>query len=90
MSVKQVIEAFVDGATKGKAASVRIEDDTLFSYSTPIAERRITNGTVQYVTSDLRYSVTTSKQQTWLFGALGIAGFDRSPFAKDESVWVKG
>jgi hypothetical protein len=62
MTTIELARAFVNGATKGKAASLSIEGDRLFSYDTIIAQRT-PNLTYLNVT---KYSVTTSKHQTRL------------------------
>lgn len=68
MNIKQVMEAFVNGARKGKAASVFIEGDAIYSYGYhfPLAVRTA-NG---FLVNKDKYSVTTSKQQTFLKQAL--------------------
>jgi hypothetical protein len=75
MNNKQIIAKFVQGATKGKNSlkSMFIEGDTLYSYGYhfPLAKRK--EGGF-WVNPD-KYSVTTSKQQGMVRGAIAIAGF---------------
>ena len=75
MTNKQIVQAFVSGATKGKNSlkSIFIEGDTLYSYGYhfPLAKRK--DGGF-WVNPD-RYSVTTSKQQSIVRGAIAQAGF---------------
>jgi hypothetical protein len=75
MTNKQIIKAFVSGATKGKNSlgSMFIEGDTLYSYGYhfPLAKRQ--EGGF-WVNPD-KYSVTTSKQQGMVRGAIAISGF---------------
>lgn len=79
-----LIKSFVNGATKGKITRhnsftgqthtpLFIEGDTLFSYGHhfPLA-RHNADGTV-WVNTD-KYSVTTSKQQGMVRGAIANAG----------------
>jgi hypothetical protein len=75
MTNKQIVNAFVSGATKGQNSgrSLFIEGDTLYSYGYhfPLAKRQ--EGGF-WVNPD-RYSVTTSKQQGMVRGAIAQAGF---------------
>ena len=71
MNIKQLMAAFVKGARKGKAASVYIEGDTIYSYGRhfPLAVRTA-NG---FLVNKDKYSVTTSKQQGYLkYELLGL------------------
>lgn len=60
MTTEQVVREFVNGATKGKASSLRIEGDKLFNYNTVIAQR--INGVL--VVNRTKYSMTTTKHQS--------------------------
>ena len=75
MTNKQIIKAFVSGAIKGKnsTGSLFVEGDTIYSYGYhfPLA-RRHEDG-IFWVNPD-RYSVTTSKQQGMVRGAIAMAG----------------
>ena len=75
MTNKQIVKAFVSGAIKGKNSlkSMFIEGDTLYSYGYhfPLARRQ--EGGF-WVNPD-KYSVTTSKQQGMVRGAIANAGF---------------
>lgn len=57
-----VIKNFVNLAKSGKGNSVSSTGDKLFSYDTIIAER--INGKI--IVNDTKYSVTTSKAQSYL------------------------
>jgi hypothetical protein len=71
MSNQTIITKFVNGATTGKnsTGSLFIDGDTIYSYGKhfPLA-RRNADGTF-WVNSD-KYSVTTSKQQSMVRGAI--------------------
>jgi hypothetical protein len=75
MTNKQIVKAFVSGATEGKNSlkSMFIERDTLYSYGYhfPLA-KRVEGGF--WVNPD-KYSVTTSKQQGMVRGSIATAGF---------------
>ena len=75
MTNKQIVKAFVSGAIEGKNSlkSMFIEGDTLYSYGYhfPLAKRK--EGGF-WVNPD-KYSVTTSKQQGMVRGAIANAGF---------------
>lgn len=75
MTNKQIINAFVTGATKGKNSngSLFIEGDTIFSYGYhfPLAKR---NADGTYWTNGDRYSKTTSKQQGMVRSAILMSG----------------
>lgn len=66
MTTEQIMEKFFDGAVKGKASSLRIEDDKLFNYQTVIAQR--VNGVI--VINVTKYSRTTTVHQNRLTRAL--------------------
>ena len=74
MTNKQIVSKFVAGATTGKnkGRSLFIEGDTLYSYGYhfPLAKRQ--EGGF-WVNPD-RYSVTTSKQQSLVRGAIARSG----------------
>ena len=62
MNFKQVLEAFISGATEGVSAgqgNLRIKGDVLIHYTTPILERY--NG--KYILNYTRYSIVTGKLQ---------------------------
>lgn len=66
MRNQDVIKMFANGCTKSvKANSVSISTDgnTLYSYSTAIAQR-LPNG--KYIVNETKYSVTTSKAQGYV------------------------
>lgn len=72
-----LIRQWVNGSRdKGKAASLRVEGNVLFSYATPIAIRE-DDGMVHMV--DQKFSVTTSKQQSWVRRAAGEGNYDMIP-----------
>lgn len=62
MTTEKVIMSFLDGATKGKASSIKIDGDVLLNYHTAIAQR--INGVV--VLNITKYSPTTSVHQNKL------------------------
>lgn len=72
MTNREIVAAFAAGATKGKANSMRIDGDTLYSYATPIAFR---NGPAVIVTQE-KHSMTTSHHQSALRGALVARGYE--------------
>ena len=60
---RALIDQFVNGSrTKGKAASLSVQGNALFSYATPIAVRY--NGIIYMVNQ--KFSRTTSKQQSYI------------------------
>lgn len=59
MDQETLIRYFLNGHTKGKSSSLRIEGNRIYSYSTPIARRE---GDNIYLNSQ-KYSVTTTTQQ---------------------------
>lgn len=67
MTIQDLMRKFVQGETKGKASSVSIEGNKLYSYSTVICYR---DNIGSYVMNTDKYSRTTSRQQTWLRWAL--------------------
>jgi hypothetical protein len=83
MNNQAIIKSFVNGATKGKITRhnsftgqthtpLFIEGDTLFSYGHhfPLAKR---NADGSFWVNPAKYSVTTSKQQNMVRGAIGCA-----------------
>ena len=70
MTDEQVIKAFVNGATKGRANSLTIEGDTIYSYQTAIAWRA--PGGIRI--NQKKYSQTTSRQTGTLSAAMHMAG----------------
>lgn len=68
MSNQSVINAFLCGKTANSSnRNLRSYGDKLVSYYTTIAQR-LTNGTI--VLNRTKYSVSTSKIQTWLYNAV--------------------
>lgn len=65
MTVKKLLEAFVNGATRGKASGgrLRINGAKLYNYDTVIALRK-KDGTV--AVNNNYYSQTTSRHQNYL------------------------
>lgn len=67
----QVIKEFVDGCEKSlHTETVSIDGDRLFSYATCIAQR-VKDG---IVVNGTKYSVTTSKHQSYLRNAISRSG----------------
>lgn len=84
MTAKTLLQSFLGGATEGKAASLSISGNRLFSYSTVIAQRS-PGGLIVNTT---RYSPTTSKYQNMLKpeGVFEVDGLMRG--IQDLSVYV--
>jgi hypothetical protein len=68
MNIKQLMQDYVDGATYGRSASVYIQGQAIFSYGPhfPLAVRTSEG----YLVNKSKYSVTTTKQQSYLKTAL--------------------
>lgn len=73
MNNQSVINAFLCGkSAKSSNGNLHSNGDKLYSYYTVIAER-LANGTI--VLNRTKYSVSTSKIQTWLLNSVVIGGF---------------
>lgn len=89
----EVIAAFADGCTKLlKANSVSTEGAfVLYSYNTPIAQRSKPSGKV--VVNATKYSVTTSKAQSYLRYELAKRGIEfvettkEVPYGRQTNLW---
>lgn len=69
MDVKTLITSFVNGSTQGRASSVYIENNVIYSYGSHFPMGiRLNDGT--FVVNISRFSQTTSKQQNLLIDAL--------------------
>jgi len=64
MKNENVIEMFIDGATRGKTTNLRIEGDKLINYGTAIAEREYVNGEYRFTLNMTKYSSSTSRIQS--------------------------
>ena len=74
MNNQSVINAFICGKTANSSnRNLRSYGDKLVSYYTTIAQR-LTNGTI--VLNKTKYSVSTSKIQTWLYWSVKGATID--------------
>ena len=72
MNNKSVINAFICGqSAKSSNGNLHSNGDKLYSYYTVIAER-LANGTI--VLNRTKYSVSTSKIQTWLLSSVINSG----------------
>lgn len=73
MNNQSVINAFLcSKSAKSSNGNLHSNGDKLYSYYTVIAER-LANGTI--VLNRTKYSVSTSKIQTWLLNSVVIGGF---------------
>lgn len=71
MRNSDLCKAFVSGAVNGNGSNMFINEDRLFSYHTCICQRvRDEKGRVSFIYNATKYSVTTSKQQSYLRYAL--------------------
>lgn len=71
MKTKDLCKKFVNGAKKGKLSNMYISDNKLFSYDTCICERVVNErGYYNFIFNKTKYSISTSKQQTYLISAL--------------------
>ncbi len=76
MNQRELCHTFVNDGTKYAGGSaLTISHDKLMSYVTPIAVRQPCEGRDTFAVNPNRYSVTTSKHQTFLKGALAMAGY---------------
>jgi len=68
MKNSELIYSFVAGTSRDgqHTGSVSVEDNKLYSYATCIAERVVD----KIVVNETKYSVTTSKHQSYLYGAI--------------------
>jgi len=68
MKTQELVERFIAGATRGRASSLRIEGDTLYSYDYPLATRdaagdiTVNDGPCGYT---IRQTGASWQQQTW-------------------------
>lgn len=72
MTNKEICKAFAQGATEGKANSMHIYENRIFSYDTCIAQRY----GKKILFNVTKYSPTTSKQQTYLRDAINREGLE--------------
>lgn len=72
MTNKEICKAFAQGATEGKANSMHIYENRIFSYDTCIAQRH----GKKILFNVTKYSPTTSKQQTYLRHAISQEGLE--------------
>lgn len=73
MTNRDIIQRFINGASRGVCNHLTIRSDELINYTTPIL-RRIT---AEHMLLDARkYSVTTSRVQSTIRAALSSAGFE--------------
>jgi len=90
MNIKQVLNNFVNGGRTCHAASVTNEGNGLRSYATYIAHR---NQDGSIIVRNRKYSVTTSKQQTFLKQELRNSGYKESgtvtEYGDEWTVWKR-
>lgn len=72
MTNKEICKAFAQGATEGKANSMHIYENRIFSYDTCIAQRY----GKKILFNVTKYSPTTNKQQTYLRDAINREGLE--------------
>lgn len=71
MTNEELCRRFVNGANKGKGSNMYIRGNKLYSYYTCICERTVNErGYYNFVYNATKYSVSTSRQQTYLRSAL--------------------
>ena len=68
MKTQELFNKFVNGESKGKASSVFIDNNIVYSYGYhfPLALRINHRDGFKFIVNKSKYSITTSKQQTWL------------------------
>ena len=89
MTVKKLLEAFVKGATRGKASGgrLRINGAKLYNYDTVIALRK-KDGTV--VVNNNYYSMTTTRHQNYLKALLWGTAYQDASEASIKKVIEEG
>ena len=61
--LQQIVPAFISGSKFEQSATCSVRDSIFYSYSTPIAVRRVVDGRVVVYITKKRFSATTSGQQ---------------------------